>query len=215
MSNELTDAIVEMREDDALAIVQRMLDGGTPAAEVLEHARQAMVVLGERFENEAAFIPELIMGGEIMRRISEELKPLLAEQQGAQGHAGTIVLGTVQGDIHDIGKDVVVLMLQVNGYNVVDLGVDVAPQAFIDAINEHQPQIVGLSGLLTLAFDSMKKTVAAIDEAGLRSKVKIMIGGAPVDEVACEYAAADGWGRDAGAAMSMAAQWTGAAAKAG
>jgi len=138
----------------------------------------------------------------------------VAEQQAATGHAGTIVLGTVKGDIHDIGKDIVVLMLEVNGYKVVDLGVDVPPQRFIDAIKEHQPQIVGLSGLLTLAFDSMKDTVAAIAAAGQRDMVKIMIGGAPVDEVACEYAAADGWGRDAGAAMSMAAQWTGAAAQA-
>ncbi len=124
-----------------------------------------------------------------------------------------MVIGTVQGDIHDIGKDVVVLMLDVNGYEVHDLGVDVAAQAFVDAIREFEPQVVGLSGLLTLAFDSMKATVDAIAAAGLRERVKIMVGGAPADRQVQDYTGADGWGSDVAAALKLAGQWTGGEAR--
>jgi trimethylamine corrinoid protein len=207
MSNELTDAIVEMREDDALAIVGRMLDGGADPSEVLEHAKDAMGVLGGRFECGEVFIPELIMGGEIMRAISDLVKPRIT---GAAKPAerGTIVVGTVQGDIHDIGKDIVVMMLETSGYAVHDLGIDVDPEQFVAAIKDLKPQVVGLSGLLTLAFDSMKRTVDAIAAAGLRDQVKIMVGGAPVDRQVMEFTGADGWGGDASAALNLAAAWT-------
>ncbi len=211
MSNELTEAIVGMREDEALALVTAMLNDGTAPAEVLEQAKEAMVVLGERFECEEAFIPELIMGGEIMRAISDVVKPRLGSAARA-AKRGTIVLGTVAGDIHDIGKDVVVLMLDVNGYEVHDLGIDVPAEKFVEAIHAHEPEVVGLSGLLTLAFDSMKATVDAIAAAGLRGSVKIMVGGAPVDAQVQAYTGADGWGSDAAAALRLAAAWTGGGA---
>jgi methanogenic corrinoid protein MtbC1 len=139
------------------------------------------------------------------------LKPHLASATTTADKRGTIVMGTVHGDIHDIGKDVVVLMLDVNGYDVHDLGIDVPVERFVDAIRELKLQVVGLSGLLTLAFDSMKATVDGIAAAGLRDQVKIMIGGSPVDQQVKDYAAADGWGRDAAAALRMAAAWTGGA----
>ena len=124
MSQELTDAIVGIREDEAMALVKSMLEGGTDPTEVLAQARDAMTELGRRFECEEAFIPELIMGGEIMKNIAAELKPhLKGGEEGAK--LGTVVIGTVQGDIHDIGKDIVVMMLDINGYDVHDLGVDV------------------------------------------------------------------------------------------
>jgi 5-methyltetrahydrofolate--homocysteine methyltransferase len=208
MSNELTDAIVGMREDEALALVEGMLDGGADPTVVLEKAKDAMAVLGEKFERGDAFIPELIMGGEIMKRISEVVKPRL-RGAGDAAKRGTVVIGTVQGDIHDIGKDIVVLMLDVNGYEVHDLGVDVPAQAFVEAIGEFKPQVVGLSGLLTLAFDSMKATVDAIAAAGLRDRVKIMVGGAPADRQVQDYTGADGWGSDVAAALKLAGQWTG------
>ena len=208
MSSELTDAIVGMREDEALALVEGMLDRGTDPTVVLDEAKDAMTVLGEKFECGEAFIPELIMGGEIMKRISELVKPRL-RASAETGTRGTVVIGTVQGDIHDIGKDVVVLMLDVNGYEVHDLGVDVPTQAFVDAIREFEPQVVGLSGLLTLAFDAMKATVDAIVAAGLRDRVKIMVGGAPADRQVQDYAGADGWGSDVAAALRLTAQWTG------
>jgi methanogenic corrinoid protein MtbC1 len=211
MSKELTAAIVGMDEDEAMRLVAAMLDAGADPGAVLEEAKGAMTVLGDRFECEEAFIPELIMGGEIMKRIAGELKPRI-KGEAAVAQRGTVVLGTVAGDIHDIGKDVVVLMLDVNGYDVHDLGIDVSIEKFVAAITELKPQVVGLSGLLTLAFDSMKATVAGIADAGLRDQVKIMIGGSPVDEQICAYTGADGWGRDAAAALHLAAEWTGSAA---
>jgi methanogenic corrinoid protein MtbC1 len=211
MSKELTAAIVGMDEDEAMRLVAAMLDSGADPGAVLEEAKGAMTVLGDRFECEEAFIPELIMGGEIMKRIAGELKPRI-KGEAAAARRGIVVLGTVAGDIHDIGKDVVVLMLDVNGYDVHDLGIDVPIAEFVAAINEFKPQVVGLSGLLTLAFDSMKATVAGIAAAGLRDQVKIMIGGSPVDEQICAFTGADGWGRDAAAALHLAAEWTGSAA---
>jgi methanogenic corrinoid protein MtbC1 len=208
MSEDLTQAIVGMREDEALALVDAMLSNGIRPDEVLEQAREAMVVLGERFEREEVFVPELIMGGEIMRRVSAVVKPHLTGE-GDAGSRAKIVVGTVAGDIHDIGKDVVVLMLDVNGYEVHDLGIDVPVERFVQAIREIKPQVVGLSGLLTLAFDSMKATIEAIAEAGLRDSVRIMVGGAPVDAQVQAYTGADGWGSDAAAALKMAAAWTG------
>jgi methanogenic corrinoid protein MtbC1 len=210
MSQELTDAIVGMREEEALGLVQSMLDAGTDPKAVLDEAKDAMTELGRRFECEEAFIPELIMGGEIMKNIAEELKPHL-KGGGEEVKRGTVVIGTVQGDIHDIGKDIVVMMLDINGYEVHDLGADVPADTFIAAIREHGPQVVGLSGLLTLAFDSMKATVDAIAAAGLRDQVKIMVGGAPADAQVKDYTRADGWGNDVAVALKLAAEWTGGA----
>lgn len=211
MSKELTEAIVGMDEAEAMRLVAAMLDAGKDPSEVLEEAKAAMTVLGDKFECEEVFIPELIMGGEIMKGIADELKPRLKGEATVQKR-GTIVLGTVAGDIHDIGKDVVVLMLDVNGYEVHDLGIDVPVERFVAAIDELEPQVIGLSGLLTLAFDSMKATIEGIAAAGKRDQVRIMIGGSPVDEQVCTYTGADGWGRDAAAALRMAAEWTGSAA---
>jgi methanogenic corrinoid protein MtbC1 len=211
MSQELTAAIVGMREDEALSLVRSMLAGSADPRAVLNEAKDAMSELGRRFECEEAFIPELIMGGEIMKAISEELKPHLAGT-GAAEKRGTVVIATVQGDIHDIGKDIVVMMLDINGYEVLDLGVDVPAEAVVVAIRERHPEVVGLSGLLTLSFDSMKATVDAIVAAGLRDEVKIMVGGAPADQQVQDYTGADGWGNDVAVALKLAAEWTGGAA---
>jgi len=211
MSTELTDAILAMDEDGALKIVKDRLDAGEAPEAVLDDARSAMTTLGDKFACEEVFIPELIMGGEIMKGIAAELKPRITAGDTTEKR-GTVVIGTVHGDIHDIGKDVVVMMLEVSGYEVHDLGIDVPVESFVAAIQEHGAQVVGLSGLLTLAFDAMKDTIEGIDAAGLRGQVKIMIGGSPVDEQVCTYSGADGWGRDAAAALQMAADWTGGAA---
>ena len=211
MTTPLTEAILAMDEEGALAIVKDRLDAGEAPEAVLEDAKGAMTVLGERFACEEVFIPELIMGGEIMKGIAAELKPRITADTAAEKR-GTVVIGTVHGDIHDIGKDVVCMMLEVSGYEVHDLGIDVPVADFVAAVGEKNPEVVGLSGLLTLAFDAMKDTVEGIAAAGLRDQVKIMIGGSPVDEQVCVYAAADGWGRDAAAALRLAAEWTGGAA---
>jgi len=207
MSTPLTDAILAMDEATALELVKDRLDAGEAPEAVLEDAKAAMTVLGDRFACEEAFIPELIMGGEIMKSIADELRPHITGDAGAEKR-GTVVIGTVHGDIHDIGKDVVCMMLEVSGYEVHDLGIDVPVETFVAAIDELEPQVVGLSGLLTLAFDSMKATVDGIAAAGKRDQVKVMIGGSPVDEQVCAYTGADGWGRDAAAALRMAGEWT-------
>ena len=207
MPQELTDAIVGMRMDEAVTLVKRMLDSGTDPLAIIADGSKAMEVIGRRFADGEAFLPELIMGGEIMKSISEEVMPGGA---GAvpEGSRGTVVIGTVHGDIHDIGKDIVVLMLGIEGYAVHDLGIDVPAEDFVAAIKEHDADIVGLSGLLTLAFDAMRSTVDGIESASLRDKVKIMVGGAPVDESVRAYTGADGWGNNVGHAVKLAAEWT-------
>jgi methanogenic corrinoid protein MtbC1 len=143
----------------------------------------------------------------MLKSISALVKPYLQGDSEVKKDAKVIV-GTVQGDIHDIGKDIVVFMLDVNGFDVYDLGIDVPPQAFVDEITKVQPEVVALSGFLTLSYDSMKATVEAIEAAGQRNSVKIMIGGGVVDDQVREYAGADAYGLDAMAAIALAKQWT-------
>lgn len=211
MSDELVEAIADMRDEEAVELASRLLDGGRAPLEILEDCRKAMSVVGQRFEDEEYFIPELILAGETLRSISEVLKPRLAGAVGA-AKQGKIVLGTVAGDIHDIGKDIVSFMLDVNGFEVYDLGVDVPVETFVAKVREVQPEIVALSGFLTLAFDSMKDTIEALEKAGLRDSVKIMIGGGTVDDTVREYAHADAYGETATDAVNLARAWTGVAA---
>ena len=210
MSGGLKEAVIELREEDALRIADEELQGGTDPLEVVAACREAMDVIGQRFADGQAFIPELIMAGEIMTGITARLKPYL-KADAAGEKLGTVVMCTVQGDIHDIGKDIVVTMLDIAGFNVVDLGVDVPVAKVVETVRENNAQVLGLSGLLTVAFDSMKATVAAVDAAGLRGDVKIMLGGAPVTDAVVEYAGADGWGKDAVAAVELAKSWVGGA----
>ena len=210
MSEELKNAVIELREDDALRIAKEALEGGADPLSIVAACREAMEVIGQRFADGQAFIPELIMAGEIMQGITAELKPYL-KAEAAGEKLGTVVMCTVQGDIHDIGKDIVVTMLDIAGFNVVDLGVDVPIATVVDAVRDNKAQVLGLSGLLTVAFESMKATVAAVDAAGLRGDVKIMLGGAPVTGDVVEFAGADDWGKDAVAAVELAKTWVGGA----
>ena len=209
MPKELVEVMADMREAEAVQLAKEMLDQGRDPLEILGLCQEAMGVIGGRFEAGEYFLPELLMAGEMMQQISAVVKPKI-QKAAEDKRLGTVVVGTVDGDIHDIGKDIVCFMLDVNGFEVHNLGVDVSPQRFVEAIQELEPQVVGLSGLLTLAFDSMKETVAAIDGAGLRDKVKIMIGGATVDENVLRYCGADAYGEDAMAAVSLAQEWVGA-----
>jgi methanogenic corrinoid protein MtbC1 len=204
MSQKLIDAITEMREEDALKITGEMLDAGSDPLDILEACRQAMDVIGKRFETGESFIPELILAGEMMTQISDIVKPHL-QQDASVEKLGKIVIGTVEGDIHDIAKDIVAFMLDINGFEVTDLGVDVPPAKFVETVKETGAKIVGLSGFLTLAYDPMKETVAALKDAGL--EVKVMIGGGQVDEQIREYTGADAYGRDAMAAVALAKDW--------
>jgi len=208
MSKKLVNAIAEMREQEALAIAKEMVESGSDPMEILDSAREAMGIVGQRYEEGTYFLPELILSGVMLNQIAEIVKPVLAEAAKVERH-GKVIIGTVEGDIHDIGKDIVVFMLDVNGFEVLDLGIDVAPQKFVEAIKDFQPQVVGLSGFLSLAFDSMKDTVEAIKKAGLRDKVKIMIGGGQISEDVKKYTGADAYGPDAMAGVSLAKEWVG------
>jgi len=207
MSDKLVDAIADIREDEAMKIAQEYLDKGVDPKLILEYARQAMDLVGARFAEGQYFLPELVMAGEMMNEISAMVKPKLVSAGPAAKKHGKVLIGTVRGDIHDIGKNIVTFMLDVNGFEVKDLGIDVPKETFVAEIQAFQPQVVGLSGFLTLAYDSMKETIDAIAAAGLRDKVKIMIGGGQITDDITRYAGADEFGKDAMAAVTLAKGW--------
>ena len=208
MAKDLVKTLADLKEKEALKIVEDRLNAGEDPLRILEDARRAVEIVGRRFAGGEFFIPELIYSGEILKGITGRVKPKIAEGAKAK-RLGKVIMGTVAGDIHDIGKDIVVFMLDVNGFEVLDLGIDVPAQKFVDTIKETGSTVVGLSGFLTLAFDSMKKTVEAVKKAGLRDKVKIMIGGGQIDDQVRSFAGADAYGKDAMAAVTLAKGWIG------
>jgi methanogenic corrinoid protein MtbC1 len=207
MSEELVHAIVEMEDDVAVKLTKDLLAKGTDPLSILEDCRVAMGEVGHRFETGEYFISELIMAGEMLKAISLQVKPLIKVNK-SDAKKTKILVGTVKGDIHDIAKDIVVFMLDINGFEVKDLGIDVPIQKFVDEVKAWKPDIVALSGFLTLAYTSMKDTVEAIAAAGLRDKVKIMVGGGTIDAQVCAFAKADGWGTDAMTAVRLAKDWS-------
>jgi 5-methyltetrahydrofolate--homocysteine methyltransferase len=209
MAKDLVAALADLKEQEALKIVEERLNAKEDPLKILDDARKATEIVGKRFAASEYFVPDLVYSGEILKEITEMVKPKMAQAAGTK-KLGKVVFGTVAGDIHDIGKDIVIFMLDVNGFEVYDLGVDVPVQKFIDKIKETGAPIVGLSGFLTLAFDSMKQTVDAIKAAGLRDKVKIMIGGGQITEEVKKYTGADAYGRDAMAGVAFAKKWIGA-----
>jgi len=205
---DLVNALADLKEEEALKLVKEMLDAGEDPFKIMEYIRRGMEIVGNRFANSEYFISDLIYAGEILKAITALIKPKLAKGAEAK-KLGKIIIGTVAGDIHDIGKDTVVFMLEVNGFEVYDLGVDVPPEKFVEKIKETGAPVVGLSGFLTIAFDSMKQTVEAIKKAGLRDKVKIMIGGGQITEEVRRYVGADAYGKDAMEAVALAKKWMG------
>jgi len=200
--------IVELNEDSVKELLKKRLESNEDPLKIMDDVKGAMRIIGEKFSNKEYFLPELIMSGEILRDIFEVLSPKLKESQISEEKKGKVLLGTVAGDIHDIGKDVVRFMLDANGFEVLDLGIDVPAEKFIESIKEFKPQVVALSGFLTLAFDSMKEIIKKFEEAGLRDSVKIMIGGGTVDKNIVEYVSADAYGESAVEAVALASKWT-------
>lgn len=203
-SQKLIQLIADMEEDEAVSLAQSMLDDGYDPITLLTHCREAMEIVGSRFESGEYFLPDLMLAGEMLTIIGDIAKPLIKKDESPESaaNAKTVVIGTVHGDLHDIGLNIVEFMLDINGFNVINLGIDVPIQDFVNAIKEHQPKVVGLSGFLTLAFDSMKETAEAIANAGLRDNLKIIIGGGQVDEQLKDYVGADAFGRNAMDAVS-------------
>jgi 5-methyltetrahydrofolate--homocysteine methyltransferase len=208
MAKDLVNTLADLKEDEAIAIVQERLSKNEDPMKILNEASRGMEIVGKRFSESRYFIPDLVYSGEILKKINELVKPKLTGG-GEVKKVGKVVIGTVAGDIHDIGKDIVVFMLDVSGFEVTDLGIDVPAQKFINAIKETNAPVVGMSGFLTLAFDSMKQTVDAMKEAGLREQVKVMIGGGQITDEVVKYTGADAFGKDAMAGVTLARKWTG------
>ena len=210
MNDDLVILISELKQKEAIQVTEQRLKSGEDPLKILDDGKKAMQIVGRRFSEGTYFIPDLVYSGKILEQIAERVKPGLA-QAPQTGELGKIVLGTVAGDLHDIGKNLVTFMLDVNGFAVYDLGIDVQPQMFVDKIREVQPQVVGLSGFLTSVYQAMKDTVDAIAASGLRNEVKIMIGGGVMDEEVRKFAGADAYGQDAMAAVNLAKDWLGGA----
>ena len=208
MAKDLVNTLADLKEQEAIKIAKDRLSAGEDPFKIMEDARKGMEIVGKRFSESEYFIPDLVYSGEILKEVTEMVKPKLAKTTESK-KLGKVVFGTVAGDIHDIGKDIVVFMLDVNGFEVHDLGVDVPVQKFVDKIKETGAPIVGLSGFLALAFDSMKETVEAIKAAGLRDKVKVMIGGGQMSDEIKNYTGADAYGKDAMAGVTLAKKWAG------
>jgi 5-methyltetrahydrofolate--homocysteine methyltransferase len=210
----LVAAIADLEEDKAMGMVRAYLAEGMPPQQILDLAQAAMQQVGLRFEKGEYFLPALVLAGEMLTEIAGLVKPLLAQAATSQGTSSkpTVLIGTVEGDLHDIGKNIVTFMLDVNGFNVVDLGINVPIATFVEEVRKHNPVVIGLSGFLTLAFDAMRDTVKAIESAGLRQGRKIMIGGGQIDETVRVYCGADAFGRNAMAAVTLCKGWIGKSA---
>ena len=209
MLEKLMDAIVNIREEEAIETAQALIDNGEDAIQILDKATLAIEEVGKRFETGNYFLPELLMSGEILKKISDIIKPNIQREVVAV-KKGKALIGTVEGDIHDIGKNIVTFLLDINGYEVRDIGIDIPPAKFVEEIKDFKPQVVGLSGLLTLAYDAMKATVDAIEATGLRDSVKVMIGGGQMSDKICDYVGADAYGKDAMHGVNLVKQWIGA-----
>jgi methanogenic corrinoid protein MtbC1 len=208
-NSDLVTALADLKEGDALKIVEEKLNSDEDPFKILEDVRLGMEIVGNRFAKNEYFISDLLYAGEILRVVTEKVKPKLVTTKEAK-RLGKVIIGSVAGDIHDIGKNIVVFMLEVNGFEVYDLGVDIPAEKFVEKIKETGVTIVGLSGFLALAFDAMKETIQAIKDAGLRDKIKVMIGGGQITEEIRKYTGADAYGKDAMAGVSLAKKWVGA-----
>ncbi len=206
MTAGMKEALIALEEDQVLGLVKEALAKGVSELEVLQICQQGMVEIGDLFEAQDYFVSDLIISGEIFKQISALLEPGL--KSGDLVSSGSVVIGTVADDIHEIGKNIVITMLKSSNFEVVDLGANVAPEKFVEALGDTGAGVLGLSGLLTLAFDSMRETVEAVRDAGLAGRVKVMIGGGPVDENIRKLVGADDWGADAQAAVRLARLWS-------
>jgi methanogenic corrinoid protein MtbC1 len=210
MSEEFIALLADLKDQPLLQLTKQRLDNGEDPLVILEDSRKGMEIVGKRFAAAEYFLPELVFSGNLLKRVTEIVKPHI-KQEETRKRLGKVVIGTVAGDIHDIGLNIVVFMLDVNGFEVSNLGIDTPAEAFIDKLKETGAPILGLSGFLTPAFDAMKQAVEAVEAAGMRDKVKIMIGGGQLDDDIRKYVKADAYGKNAMTAVALAKEWVGAA----
>lgn len=204
--NKLKDAMSELDDSTVIAIMNEvMADGGSEAVKAMEACQEGMNVVGDLFQSGEYFVADLIFAGDLMTRAIDIIKPAL--KKSSESNVGRMVFCTVKGDLHDIGKNIVKAMLEAGGFEVLDLGIDVAPETIVKAAKDNNIKIVALSGVLTLAIDSMKATVDAFKQAGTRDDVKIIVGGAPVTAEYCKQIGADDWSLNAAKTVSICRAW--------
>jgi 5-methyltetrahydrofolate--homocysteine methyltransferase len=203
---DLVKAVADLDEETVLRLVREKLQQGEDPLQIVESCRKGLDIVGQRYEAMEYFLSQLVLAADIFQKIFEIVTPKLKEQKAKV--RGKIVLGTVQGDIHDMGKNLVGMLLKLNGFEVYDLGVDVPPEAFVQKVKETKAKIVAMSGLLTIAWDSMKKTIEKLKDAGLRDKVMIMIGGGTTNKTVVDYVGADSLGKTTIDAVKLAINWS-------
>lgn len=200
---QISEAIVQLKWDEIAALTNEALEAGVPALEILNQGLvPGMSVVGTKFRNGEIFLPEVLLSAKTMKTALEILTPILSQQDTPS--IGRVAIGTVKGDIHDIGKNIVVSMLEGNGFEVMDLGIDVDTERFVEVVRDNDLQILGLSALLTSTMPMMEETIKALEKAGLGQKVKVIVGGAPVTQAYADQIGADGYGADAVAAVEKA-----------
>ena len=200
---QISEAVVQLKWDEIAALTNQALEASVPPLEIINQGLvPAMSVVGTKFQSGEFFLPELILSAETTKKVLEILLPILNQQGGRS--MGRVAMGTVAGDIHDIGKSIVVSMLEANGFEVMNLGVDVDPKSFVEVVRDNDLQILGLSALLTSTMPMMEETIKALEKAGLRQKAKVIVGGAPVTQAYADQIGADGYGADAVAAVEKA-----------
>lgn len=208
-AGDLAEAIASCQNNAVQALVRAKLAAGVAANDIVAECNRGMSLLGERFASGECFIPELMFGGMVMRQVMKQLGPELEKIPSGEP-VGKAVIGTVQHDVHDIGKDILIMMLRGVGFEVIDLGVDTPPEDFVDAVREHRPAVVGMSLLLTTCFKSVSATVEAINMAGLREGLSIMVGGAAASDLLKDNTGCDFYGKTAVDGMKYACGVVGA-----
>ena len=205
----LAEALVALDKDAALAATEEALDAGQDPLALVDEARQGLEVVGKKFDSGEFFLMELMRAAQIFQSVADVLNPRIVEAYGGVETTGRVLMGTVAGDIHDLGKNIVKILLECRGVEVIDLGVDVPTERFVEAVKEHQPQVVGMSALLTASVTEMNKNVEAMEAAGLRDQVKIILGGGIVGEIDQSMLKADHATVDANQGVRQIEQWTG------
>ncbi|ADL12460.1 corrinoid protein [Acetohalobium arabaticum] len=199
---EIANAVIDGEVEKVAEIAQELVDAGKKPSEIIKEGLVAgMDVVGDRFKNNEMFVPEVLISAKSMHAGMDIVKPLLAEADTSS--AGTVVIGTVEGDLHDIGKNLVAMMIEGAGYEVVDLGVDKSADEIVEAVKEHQPDVVGLSALLTTTMPAMEEAIEALEEASIRNEVKVILGGAPVSKDFADEIGADGYAPDGSVATDL------------
>lgn len=209
MVEKISELISNLKENEVLEEVRKEIESGIEPIKILDSLKDGMLSIGERWKEGEYFVPEVIMGAEISKQIMEILKPELERSRTKIPVKGCVVIGTVKGDIHNIGKNITSALLQAAGFDVLNLGEDVPSEAFIEKVKEVKPNVVGLSGLLTLAVESMKETIEKLKEAGLREQLKIIIGGPFLTEKTREYVGADAFTHSATEGIEKIKSWIG------